>query len=172
MYNKLFVASLALLLAGCSTETLVVELPSTTPIITTPNTPAVIVLTPSDNIQKVKIMTADNRCLAIKDGKTLVVDRCKDSDAQLFSYQAQKIRTYNGKCLDVAGARTDNGAPVIAYTCMDNKHNQLFYKDGNALKSMQTHKCLDRRTSAWQEGIAMQTCSSSRAQAFSISPAP
>lgn len=45
-------------------------------------------------------------------------------------------------CLDIAGGSNDNGAQVVLWTCHDGL-NQLWYREGDTLRSKMNGKCLD-----------------------------
>ncbi|WP_241757287.1 RICIN domain-containing protein [Streptomyces sp. WAC00263] len=69
------------------------------------------------------------------------------------------------KCLDVQGAKKDNGTPVQLYTC-NGSAAQKWEIRGDALVNVNSGKCLDVKSSGSANGTAVQiwTCNSSAAQ--------
>ncbi|MGW1952423.1 ricin-type beta-trefoil lectin domain protein [Streptomyces sp. NPDC001920] len=85
------------------------------------------------------------------------------------SFTAIQVEAARGKCLDVAGGRTDNGTPVQIYTCNDSAAQDwqiIGNGDGYSLWNLAAKKCLDVQNGNAANGtkIRIWTCNSSKAQ--------
>ncbi|MFF0888256.1 RICIN domain-containing protein [Streptomyces sp. NPDC003456] len=82
-----------------------------------------------------------------------------------------EVQAAKGKCLDVEGAKKDNGTPVQIYTCNGSAAQkwQLHGDDaGLHLRNVNSQKCLDVSGNNSADGTKIQiwTCSSSPAQTW------
>ncbi|MEV6171114.1 ricin-type beta-trefoil lectin domain protein [Streptomyces sp. NPDC051954] len=80
-----------------------------------------------------------------------------------------QVEAAQGKCLDVAGGKKDNGTPVQLYTCNNTAAQQWQlhgYGDGYALYNLNAQKCLDVQSSNNANGTKIQiwACNGSKAQ--------
>lgn len=50
------------------------------------------------------------------------------ADRQVFTFNGREIRGYGNQCLDVAGGRTDLGAPVIYWGCNGDSNQQWAWR--------------------------------------------
>jgi hypothetical protein len=66
-----------------------------------------------------------DKCLAVS-GSTVVVDQCADSSTQLWTVANDDMLEYNGKCLDVSGASTLDGADYVLATCNTSRASQAW----------------------------------------------
>jgi hypothetical protein len=73
-------------------------------------------------------------------------------------------------CLDVSGAGTANGTPVISYPCNGGVNQQFIYKNGQIVvyTSINTPKCLDATDMANFTQIIINDCTTSASQQWQI----
>jgi chitinase len=78
------------------------------------------------------------------------------------------IHGYGGKCVDVAGASTANGAHVQIYTC-NGTNAQQWTHTGNTLRAL--GKCMDVTVAGTANGTKVQLydCNGTNAQAWTVS---
>jgi hypothetical protein len=82
-----------------------------------------------------------------------------------------QVEGAKGKCLDVAGAKKDNGTPVQLYTCNNSAAQEwtLYHtSDGFALSNTHSNKCLDVQNGSSANGTKIQiwSCNSAKASAW------
>ena len=78
-----------------------------------------------------------------------------------------------GKCLDVAGAKTDNGAPVILWSCHDGSNQQWSWTGEGELRIYNGSKCLDAWGGAGNNGdkLAIGICNGGANQKWALTEA-
>ena len=84
-----------------------------------------------------------------------------------------QVEAAKGKCLDVAGAKKDNGTPVQLYTCNNGAAQQwefIGYGDGYALFNVNAQKCLDVQSGKNANGTKIQiwACNGSKPQTVEL----
>jgi len=84
-----------------------------------------------------------------------------------------QVEAAKGKCLDVAGAKKDNGTPVQLYTCNNGAAQQwqfIGYGDGYALFNVNAQKCLDMQSGKNANGTKIQiwACNGSKPQQWNF----
>ena len=130
-------------------------------------------------IVQIKTMDSSNNCLEIagQSGSVALGD-CDKSGSQLFEL-VQKNAGYmfknvvSGKCLDLAGAKVDNGAPVVTYWCSSVGHQILNPVNGrNSLQFEHSNKCLATKESAngGSASFIQQDCNNRTNQRFQMIP--
>lgn len=122
---------------------------------------------PSDDSHARLIRSANGECLdhSRSGYKGMITYSCHGERNQQFTFSRNRIMV-DGLCLDVAGAKTEDGAPVIAYACHGDK-NQQWYRDGRTIRSALNNKCLDVGKHGNQ--ARMYRCDGSSGQRFDIS---
>lgn len=112
---------------------------------------------------------SSSKCLTSAPSGTVTQTACQSpaADAQLWEVADGgqtgiiRIKSMSGKCLDVAGAGTANGTPLILFTC-GTQSNQVFapiFALGNFYEIRAGHsltKCLDIKSDAPKEGAPLQ----------------
>jgi hypothetical protein len=88
-----------------------------------------------------------------------------------------RVATHPTFCLDIDGARTTAGTPLITYPCnnisIHSVHNQQFeYAAGgnHSIRSVLSGLCLDRGPTGHPSIITMEACTSTASQQWSVEP--
>jgi Ricin-type beta-trefoil lectin domain len=120
-------ASLAILMAGCTTATVVVP-PDPTPML------------------GAQIMSGMGECIDVRDGVTadgtpIVLVQCHGSPNQRWFIGQGEIEENYGSCLDVQGSAGIAGSPIILVTCNGRPSQQWRVVEGRIMGI--GDKCLD-----------------------------
>ncbi|MGY4743145.1 BTAD domain-containing putative transcriptional regulator [Streptomyces sp. ATMOS53] len=102
---------------------------------------------PSKSASGVAIQShASDRCIdgGILGDAPLQIQDCSSSDRQFWQIVSEeRIIRISGKCLDVAGGSTDNGAAIQLANCNGSGSQRFRLNPAHDLVNLQAHKCVE-----------------------------
>lgn len=102
--------------------------------------------------------------------QSMVVDYVRVYSKSGGSVKQGEIKGIGGRCVDVAGAKTDNGTPVQIYDCNQSAAQRWTISDDSTIRAF--GKCLDVTGAGTANGTPVQLydCNGTGAQKWNLSP--
>jgi hypothetical protein len=113
-----------------------------------------------------------SRCLDVygenihADKVTIYAARCNGDKGQMWRHEHGALHNVaSGRCLDIEGASTSNGANLILFRCNGQKNQQFqFNKGTNSIYQPKSGKCLDVDMKSSIKNVLLWTCKDSQNQ--------
>jgi streptogrisin C len=106
-----------------------------------------------------RIKGYQSRCIdagSAVNGQPLTMQTCSELPAQNWTFLSDGTVRALGKCMDVSGASTGNGAAVQLYTCHDGVGQKFVLQSNGELVNPHSGRCVDIPAESTAAGVKLQ----------------